>query len=119
LQTLAPYPPFGLATLSVLILGSFMMLVSIYNSALLVGSNMKLRGIIRQHALESNVFGVVGRSQMQKEVEKTVKKITRIKAELERDSEQRIEFDEEGLKEYLSSLMTEIQKQKNSKASDT
>jgi hypothetical protein len=119
LQTLAPYPPFGLATLSVLILGSFMMLVSIYNSALLVGSNMKLRGIIRQHALESNVFGVVGRSQMQKEVEKTVKKITRIKAELERDSEQRIEFDEEGLKEYLSSLMTEIQKQKNNKASDT
>ena len=34
-QTLTPYPPFGLVTLSVLILGSFMMLVGIYNSAVL------------------------------------------------------------------------------------
>ena len=35
-QTLAPYPPFGLVTNTVLIIGGFLMLLGIYNSAILV-----------------------------------------------------------------------------------
>ena len=38
-QTLAPYPTFGLVTNTVLIIGGFLMLLGIYNSALLVSVN--------------------------------------------------------------------------------
>lgn len=105
LQTLAPYPPFGIASLSVLILGAFMMLLGVYNSALLAGTNYKLRSAIRKQALESSLLGVVGEAEMQKEVEKTVKKITQRKNQLEKDTQQHIEFDEKELRNYLSSLM--------------
>jgi hypothetical protein len=114
-QTLAPYPPFGLATTSALILGSFMMLLGVYNSAILVGNNNKLRTSIRQFALESSLLGVVGTSQMNKEIEQTVKKITRLKYQLETDEEQPIDFDESGLKEYLSHLVVEVKKEKDKK----
>lgn len=105
LQTLAPYPPFGLASLSVLILGAFMMLLGVYNSALLAGTNYKLRSAIRKQALESSLLGITGEAQIRKEVEKTVKKITHIKNQLERDTYQPIEFDERELRNYLNSLI--------------
>ena len=47
-QVLVPYPPFGLATISVLILASYMMLLGIYNSARLVSVNSTLRKTIRK-----------------------------------------------------------------------
>jgi hypothetical protein len=114
-QTLAPYPPFGLATTSALILGSFMMLLGVYNSAVLVGNNNKLRTSIRQYALESSLLGVVGTSQMNKEIAQTVKKITRLKYQLETDEELPIDFDESGLKDYLSHLVVEVKKEKDKK----
>jgi hypothetical protein len=114
-QTLAPYPPFGLATTSALILGSFMMLLGVYNSAVLVGNNNKLRTSIRQYALESSLLGVVGTSQMNKEIAQTVEKITRLKYQLETDEELPIDFDESGLKDYLSHLIVEVKKEKDKK----
>jgi hypothetical protein len=53
---------------------------------------------------------------MQKEIEKTVQKITQLKYELEMDTEQPIEFDEKGLKQYLSNLVTESEKRKRQKS---
>jgi hypothetical protein len=117
-QTLAPYPPFGLVTTSTLILGSFMMLLGVYNSAVLVGNNNKLRTSIRQYALESSLLGAVGTSQMNKEIAQTVKKITRLKYQLETDEELPIDFDESGLKEYLSRLVVEVKKEKDKKKMD-
>ena len=55
-QVLVPYPPFGLATITVLILASYMMLVGIYNSARLVSVNSTLRKAIQKHTLESNLL---------------------------------------------------------------
>jgi hypothetical protein len=108
LQTLAPYPPFGLASLSVLILGSFMMLLGVYNSALLANTDSKLRTAIRKQALESSLLGVTGTEHIDNEVEKTVKKVTQIKEQLEKDTEQYIEFDENELRHYLKSLMSGV-----------
>ncbi len=112
MQTIAPYPPFGIASNAALILGSFMMLLGIYNSAVLVGSNKKLRKSIREYAIESSLLGVVGTSQMQKEIENAVKKITRLKNEMERDTEISIEFDEKELKEYVADIVAEVKKTK-------
>jgi hypothetical protein len=48
-QTLTPYPPFGLVTITVLIVGWFLMILGIYNSAKLVSVNDNLRKSIYKH----------------------------------------------------------------------
>jgi hypothetical protein len=60
-------------------------------------------------------LGVVGTSQMNKEIAQTVKKITRLKYQLETDEELPIDFDESGLKDYLSHLIVEVKKEKDKK----
>ena len=81
-QIVAPYPPFGLATITVLIMAAFLMLLGIYNSATLVSANDKLRKSIYKHALESRLLRLIGHAEMESEIEKTVKKIAQDKDSL-------------------------------------
>ena len=60
-QTLTPYPPFGLATITVLTIAALLMLLGIYNSAVLVSANSDLRKSIYKYALESKLWGQIGR----------------------------------------------------------
>ena len=69
-QLQSPYPPFGLATLSVLIMASFLMLLGIYNSATLVSANNQLRKSIHKHVLETRLLRLIGHTEMKKEIEK-------------------------------------------------
>lgn len=110
-QTLAPHPPFGLATITVLILASFLMLLGIYNSAVFVSVNDSLRKSIHKHALESKLLGVIGQAEMGKVIEKTVKKITQRKDSLEKDMQQPIELDEMELKKYVDFVIKEVRKE--------
>lgn len=49
-QLVIPYPPFGLATVTVLNIAAYLMLLGIYNSVILVSANTNLRKTIRKHA---------------------------------------------------------------------
>jgi len=62
-QIVAPYPPFGIATVTILNIAAFLMLVGIYNSAILVSANNDLRKSIYKHALESKLLGQNGESR--------------------------------------------------------
>ena len=42
IQIVSPYPPFGLATITVLNIAGYLMLLGIYNSASLVSTNNRL-----------------------------------------------------------------------------
>ena len=100
-QIVAPYPPFGLATITVLNIAAFLMLLGIYNSAIHVSANNELRKSIHKHALESRLLRLIGHAEMEKEIEKTVKKITQDKDILEIETEQQqqpVELDEKELK---------------------
>jgi hypothetical protein len=110
-QTLAPYPPFGLATITVLNIAAFLMLLGIYNSATLVSTNNQLRKSIHKHALESKLLGIIGQAEMEKEIEKTVKKITQDKGSLEIETEQPVELDEKELKKYVDFVIREVKKE--------
>lgn len=110
LQTLAPYPPFGLATLTVLILASFLMLLGIYNSATLVSVNNILRKSIREHALESKLLDLIGHAEMENEIQKTVRKIIQSRGNLEPKAKAGIELDEVELKRYLDLVIKEVKK---------
>jgi hypothetical protein len=113
-----PYPPFGLATITVLNIASYLMLLGIYNSATLVSTNNKLRKSIHKHALESRLLRLIGHAEMESEIQRTVKKIAEDKDSLELDTEQQsqVELDENELKKYLDFVIKEVKKEDKSSA---
>ncbi len=104
------YPPFGLLTITVLNIAAFFMLLGIYNSATLVSANHNLRKLIRKHALESKLLGLLGDAEMDNEIRKTVKEITQAKDTLENYKEAEFEFDEKELEKYIDSVIRETKK---------
>ena len=111
-QIVNPYPPFGLVTITVLVMAAFLMLLGIYNSAILVSANNELRKSIFKHAYESRLLRLIGHAEMQSEIEKTVRKISKEKNILEIEAEQQrlLEIDEKGLKKYLDLVIKEVKK---------
>ena len=105
------YPPFGLLTITVLNIAAFFMLLGIYNSATLVSTNHNLRKLIRKHALESKLLGLLGHAELDNEIRKTVKEITQDKITLERYKEAEFEFDEKELEKYVNSVIRETKKE--------
>jgi hypothetical protein len=112
-QITGPYPPFGVATLTVLNTAAFLMLVGIYNSAVLVSANDDLRKSIYKRALESKLLGLIGRAEMENELQKAVTKITDEKKHLmTKTQEEPIELDGMELKKYLEFVIREVKKGK-------
>lgn len=111
-QIVGPYPPFGLATLTILIVASYLMLIGIYNSAKFVSVNNQLRQSIHKHALK--LLNPIGQAQMEKEIQKTVKLISNNKevAAIETVNlpETSLDWDEVELKKYVSYLIEEVKK---------
>lgn len=110
-QIVNPYPSFGLSSITVLNIAAFLMLLGIYNSATLVSANNNIRKFIRKHALESRLLDLIGQAEMEKEIQKTVKKITQNKDNLERYKEAEFELDEKELKKYINSVIRETKKE--------
>ena len=112
-QIISPYPPFGLASITVLNIAAFLMLLGIYNSATLVSANHNLRKLIRKQALESKLLDLIGQAEMDNEIRKTVKKITQKKDTLEmyKEVEVELEFDERELEKYIDSVIRETKKE--------
>ncbi len=109
-QVLAPYPPFGIATITVLISASYMILIGIYNSARLVSVNTQLRKAIRKHTLESNLLESIGQAEMESEIRRTVNSIVHDN-DIEKTSiGTNLEFDKEELRKYIDEVITEIKK---------
>jgi hypothetical protein len=105
------YPPFGLLTITVLNIAAFFMLLGIYNSAILVSANHNLRKLIRKHTLESRLLDLIGKAEMEKEIQKTVQKIIEDKSDLEVDKKIKFELDEKELEKYIDSVIRETKKE--------
>jgi hypothetical protein len=110
-QIVSPYPPFGVVTVTVLNIAAFLILIGIYNSAVLVSVNNDLRGSIYKLALESKLLGLIGRAEMENEMQKAVTKITMKSKNLMTDTQQPIELDGMELKKYLEFVMREVKKE--------
>jgi hypothetical protein len=108
-QIVSPYPSFGLSSITVLNIATFLMVLGIYNSATLVSANNNLRKFIRKRALESRLLDLIGQAEMEKEIQKTVKKIAQNKDILERYKAE-FEFDENELEKYIDSVIKETKK---------
>lgn len=109
-QIVIPYPPFGVVTITILVIASYLMLIGIYNSATLVSANNELRRTIHRHALESKLLGAIGHAELEREIQKTVKQVTKDKEELERELEEPVELDELELEKYIEFVVNEVRK---------
>jgi hypothetical protein len=109
-QIVSPYPPFGLATITILLSASFLMLLGIYNSATLVSANNELRRSIHKHAMESKLLGAIGHAEMEKEIQKTVEQVNKDKHDLEKDLQEPVELDEMELEKYMKFVIDEVKK---------
>jgi len=102
-QIVIPYPPFGIATVTVLNVAAYLVVLGIFNSATLVSANNSLRTLIHKSALK--LLEPIGRAEMEREIQKTVKKISEDKEITEISSEESFEFDEDELKKYLTEVI--------------
>lgn len=112
-QTVVPYPPFGLATCTALILATYLMLLGIYNSARLVSVNANLRRSIYKHAFESRLLNFLGTAELDKEVQKTVTTILRDKDIARLSEVDNFDLDAEELKRHLDLVMKEVKRKED------
>jgi len=107
---LGPYPPFGTSTIIILIVSSYLIMIGIYNSAALISTNTDLRTSIQKIAKESKLLNLIGRAEMEKEINKTVSKIMQQTGAAEEPDEASNELDEGELKNYLGKVIDELKK---------
>jgi len=105
-----PYPPFGTATISILNIATYLMLIGIYSSARLVSINNELRNSIFKITLESRILNIIGEAEKQKELEGIVSTIYKTNSEIQGNTEikQTSELDEVELKKYIESVISEL-----------
>jgi hypothetical protein len=106
---LGPYPPFGIGTITILIIGAYLVMVGIYKSATLISTNDDLRKSIRKIAKESKLLHLIGTAEMEKEIGKTVNKIMEKTSESQPLEPPR-ELDEQELRNYLGKVIDELKK---------
>lgn len=109
---LAPYPPFGLATVAFFGLASYLIFIGIYSSAISVAEDSTLRQSIRRFAInESKLLDSIGTAQMELEIQRKVVAFTK------RNQDKMIEetgiassLTEEDIKEYLEQVINTVVK---------
>jgi MFS family permease len=102
-QIVVPYPPFGITSVTVLNMASFLIVLGIFNSASLVSANNNLRSSLHKHA--SKLLKPIGRAEMEREIQKTVLKISEDKEIAKISGEEPFEFDKEELRKYLNEVI--------------
>jgi hypothetical protein len=111
-QIVIPYPPFGITTITIMNVASYLLVLGIFNSATLVSANNSLRKSIHKQALK--LLKPIGRAEMEREIQKAVTKISEDEEIAKVNEQQSIEFDENELKDYLKGVIN-IKKEHASK----
>ena len=91
------------------------MLIGIYNSATLVSANNELRRFIHKQAFESRLLSLIGHAEMEKEIQRTVTKITLNLDTLEADKNTELQLDEDELKKYVDLVVREVKQKDTNK----
>jgi hypothetical protein len=111
----AGYPPYGLANVSFVGLASFLILTGLYNSAISVAQDVKLRQSIKSYTLQqsSKLLDSIGTAQMTKEIEDKVMKMTKGNASaLAAQSGVEPSLTDNEIKSYLDKVLEELVKAK-------
>jgi hypothetical protein len=118
--TATSYPPYGVATMSLLVLASYMIFVGLYSTALSVSQDMKLRQHIRRLTTkDTSLLNSIGTAQMEQELQRTVKGFENIVEQQEKEMKEQSgvesSISQEDMHEYLQQVVEEVSKVKKKK----
>lgn len=107
---LAPYPPFGLVTASLIGLSAYMLLIGIYSSAMSISRDTELRKFIHTVAAnESKLLDHIGFAQLHQELIKKIIPLVQHEAQkFERENGIVTSFTDTDLKQYLDYVLMEL-----------
>jgi hypothetical protein len=112
LLSIAPYPPFGFASITLAGLSAYLAVVGIYTSSISMSNDAKIRKSIKSLAKsESRLLDSIASAEMQKEVESRVIKVIKVQSsEIEDQTGSKPSLTDDEIKEYLNKVLKEIKR---------
>jgi hypothetical protein len=113
--TLAPYPPFGLATICFVGLSSFLIYAGIYSSALSVANDVVLRRSIRKSVeKQSDFLEKIGTAEEERQISNRILVLTReLSNKVTESTGVQSSFqDDQEIKDYLQTVLEETKRMK-------
>jgi hypothetical protein len=111
-QALIPYPPFGLVTITVLMLAGNLTLLGISNAAVSVSINTNLRQLIFKRVIDAKLLGSIGKAERDTALKKAVDRIFQDKEIYKVEKKIDIDLDEKELKKYIDFIVDEVKENK-------
>ncbi len=111
----APYPPFGLVTVSFIGLSSYMFLIGIYSVATSISRDSELRNFIQREATrEFKLLEHIGSAQLQEDlVAKVMPLLQREALKIEQETGIEDSLTESEIKKYVNEVLEEVRNFKN------
>jgi hypothetical protein len=112
LMSIAPYPPFGIATATVMGLSAYLVVIGLYTSTVTMSQDSELRRYIRRLARsQTRLFDSMVSAESGKEIEKRVLELIK-KQSIEMETRTGIgtSLDEKQAREYIEEVIREIKK---------
>ncbi len=111
----APYPPFGMTSLSLLSLSSYYLLFGLYSSALSLSQDITLRNHLRSIAKsDNNLLSSIGTAQMETEVKRAIGELKEVADEQEKELAEKTGIEtpiaENEVEDYLKQVIEEVSK---------
>ena len=112
LMSITPYPPFGLATLTVIGISSYLVLLGVYTSSLSISRDLQLRKSIKRFAKsEAKLLSSIAYAENEKEIERKVKELVAIQSsQIERETGLPSWIDDTEMAEYVRVVQKEFKK---------
>jgi hypothetical protein len=109
----APYPPVGMISLSLLSLSSYYLLFGLYSSALSLSQDITLRNHLRSIAKsDNNLLSSIGTAQMETEVKRAVGQLKDVADEHEKELAEKTGIEtpvpETEIEDYLKQVIEEV-----------
>ncbi|HZA61512.1 MAG TPA: hypothetical protein VE573_01470, partial [Nitrososphaeraceae archaeon] len=112
LMSIAPYPPFGIATITAMGLSSYLVVTGIYMSTISLSQDAELRRSVKQLARsQSKLFDSMVSVEIEKEIERRVMEIIQKQSiEMEKETGVQPSLNDQEIHDYLSQVIGEVKK---------
>ena len=114
---MTPFPPFGLSSLSFVIISIYLFNFGFYATAVSLSQDVKLRQTIKLKTKRNiNLLSSIGKAQMTSELQRAVSDIKPIVEKEEKELEEKTgletSFSQENIEDYMKQVLEEMSKSK-------
>jgi ABC-type multidrug transport system fused ATPase/permease subunit len=113
LMSIAPYPPFGIATITVMGLSAYLIVIGIYMSTISLSQDAELRRSIKRIARsQSKLFDSMVTVEIEKEIESRVIEVFKKQSVQMEEEETGVEpsLNEQEIHDYLNEVIKEVKR---------